>query len=97
LCSYIVDLLRVDHDKKIKSRKQKTDIVIYSFLNKTIQFWNQLPTDALESLFCKPSNFRKRARNVINKVKGRCGGNHKKNAVKLSGVKFDEVKGSKLC
>jgi hypothetical protein len=30
-------LSMVDHDKKIRSRKQKTDIGKYSFLNRTIQ------------------------------------------------------------
>jgi hypothetical protein len=62
-------LSRVDHDRKIRSRKQKTDIGKYSFVNRTIQLWNQLPAGALGSLSCKPSNFRKRVRKVINKVK----------------------------
>jgi hypothetical protein len=60
---------RVDHDLKIRSRKQRTDIGKYSFLNRTIQLWNQLPADALGTLSCKPSNFRKRVRKVINEVK----------------------------
>jgi hypothetical protein len=33
-------LSRVDHDKKIRSRKQNKDIGNYSFVNKTIQLWN---------------------------------------------------------
>jgi hypothetical protein len=40
----------------------------YSFANGTIQLWNQLPADALGTLSCKPSNFRKRVRKVINKA-----------------------------
>jgi hypothetical protein len=52
-------LSRVDHDRKIRSRKQKTDIGKYSFVNRTIQLWNQLLAGALGSLSCKPSNFRK--------------------------------------
>ncbi|PNF24851.1 hypothetical protein B7P43_G12923 [Cryptotermes secundus] len=32
----------------------------YSFVNRTIQIWNQLPADALWTLSCIPSNFRKR-------------------------------------
>jgi hypothetical protein len=52
-------LSRVDHDRKIRSRKQRTDIGKYSFVNRTVQLWNQLPTDALGTLFCKTSNFRK--------------------------------------
>jgi hypothetical protein len=62
-------LNRVDHDRKIRSRKQRTDIGKYSFVNRTIQFWNQLPADALGTLSHKSSNFRKRVRKVINKVK----------------------------
>jgi hypothetical protein len=36
-------LSRDDHDKKIRSRKQRTYIGKYSFVNRTIQIWNQLP------------------------------------------------------
>jgi hypothetical protein len=39
------------------------------FVNRTVQLWNQLPADVLETLSCKPSNFRKRVRKVINKAK----------------------------
>jgi hypothetical protein len=60
---------RVDHNRKIRSRKQKTDIAKYSFVNRTIRLWNQLPEAVLGTLSCKPSNFRKRVRKVINKVK----------------------------
>jgi hypothetical protein len=60
---------RVDHDRKIRSRKQKTDIGKYSFVNRTIQLWNQLPANVLGTLSCKPSNFRKMVRKVINKAK----------------------------
>jgi hypothetical protein len=52
-------LRRVDHDRKVRSRKQKTDIGKYSSVNGTIQLWKQLPADALGTLSCKPSNFRK--------------------------------------
>jgi hypothetical protein len=58
-------LSRVDHDRKIRSRKQKKDVGKYSFVNRTIQLWNQLPADALGTLSCKPSNFRKRVRKMI--------------------------------
>jgi hypothetical protein len=44
---------RVDHDRKIKSRKQRRDIGKYSSVNRTIQLWNQLPADALGTLSCK--------------------------------------------
>jgi hypothetical protein len=48
-------LSRVDHDRKIWSR----DIGKYSFVNRSIQLWNPLPADALGTLSCKSSNFRK--------------------------------------
>jgi hypothetical protein len=38
-------------------------------VNRTIQLWKQLPADALGTLSCKPSNFRKRVRKAINKAK----------------------------
>jgi hypothetical protein len=44
-------------------------MVNFSFLNKTIQLWNQLPADALGTLSYRPSNFRKRDRKVISEVK----------------------------
>jgi hypothetical protein len=53
----------------LECRKQKTDIGKYSFVNKTIQVWNQLPADVLGTLSCKPSTFRKRIMKVINKAK----------------------------
>jgi hypothetical protein len=48
-----------DHGKKIRSRKQRTDIGKYSFVNRTIQLWGQLPEDASGALSCKPNSFRK--------------------------------------
>jgi hypothetical protein len=44
-------------------------MILYSFVNRTIQLWNQLPADDLGTLSCKPSDFRKRIRKVINEVK----------------------------
>jgi hypothetical protein len=79
---------RVDHGRKIRSRKHKTDIEKYSFVNRTIQLWNQLPTNASGTLSCKPSNFRKGAKKVINKVKEMCGENQK---VQRSEVEVKEV------
>jgi hypothetical protein len=40
-----------------------------SFANRTIELWNQVPADALETLSCKSSNFRKKVRKAINKAK----------------------------
>jgi hypothetical protein len=38
----------------------KIHIGKYSFVNRIIQLWNQLPADALGTLSCKSSKFRKR-------------------------------------
>jgi hypothetical protein len=65
-------LSRVDPDKKIRRRKQKTAVRKYSFVNRTIQLWNQLPADDLGTLSRKPSNFRKKVRKVIHQVKRWC-------------------------
>jgi len=61
-------LSRVDHERKIKSRRQRTDIGKYSFVNRTIQHWNGLPADVLRILSLKPIIFKKRARKVIIEV-----------------------------
>jgi hypothetical protein len=62
-------LSRVDHDRKIRSRKQRTDIEKYSFVNRTIQIWNQLPADALGTVSFRRSNFREKIRKVVSQVK----------------------------
>jgi hypothetical protein len=61
-------LSRVNHDRKVWSREQRTDIGKYSFANRTRQLLNQLPAEDLRNLSCKPSNFRKRVMKVINQV-----------------------------
>jgi len=58
-------LSRLDHKRKIWSRRQRTDIGKYSFVNRTIQHWNQLPVEVLGILPCKPIIFKKRVRKVI--------------------------------
>jgi hypothetical protein len=45
-------LSRVDHDRKIRSRNQRRDARKYSFVNGTIQLWNQLFADALGTVSC---------------------------------------------
>jgi len=55
-------LSRVDHERKIRNGRHRTDIGIYSFVNRTIQLWNRLPAEILGTLSCKPNAFRKRAR-----------------------------------
>jgi hypothetical protein len=38
---------RVDHVQKIRDRKQRTVIRKYSFLNRKVKNWNQLPAEVL--------------------------------------------------
>ena len=61
-------LSRVDHERKISNRRQRTDIVKYSFVNRTFRLWNRLPAGILGTLPSKPNAFRKRVRKVINVV-----------------------------
>ena len=61
-------LSRVDHDWKIRSRRQKTEIGKYSFVNRTINHWNQLPAEVLGTLPCKPMTFKEKVRKAINEV-----------------------------
>ena len=58
-------LRRVGHETKIRSRRQRMVIGKYSFVNRTIQHWNQLPAEVLGILRCKPITFKKRVRKVI--------------------------------
>ena len=60
--------LRIDHERKIRSRRQRTDIGKHSFVNRTIQDWNQLPAEVLGNLPCKLKTLKKRARKVIIEV-----------------------------
>jgi len=61
-------LSRVDHEREIRNRRQRTDIEKYSFVNRIIRLWNWLPAGILGTLPCKPNAFRKRVRKVINVV-----------------------------
>jgi len=58
-------LSRVDHERKNRSRRQRTDIGKYSFVNRAIQHRDQLPAEVLGTLPCKPFIFKKRVRKVI--------------------------------
>jgi hypothetical protein len=62
-------LSRVDHDRKIRSRRQRTDIGKDSFVSRIMQLWNKLPADGLGTLSCKPCNIRKKVRKAINEAK----------------------------
>jgi hypothetical protein len=64
----ICEICRVDHDRKIRSRRQRTEVGKYSFVNRTIQQWNQLPAEVLETPPCKPVTFKIRVRKVIIEV-----------------------------
>jgi len=58
-------LSRIDHERKIRSRRQRTGIGKYSIVNRTIQDWNQLPAEVLEILPCKLKTLKKRVRKAI--------------------------------
>jgi hypothetical protein len=58
-------LSREDHNKKIRNRKQRTVVGKYSYVNRTIKNWNQLPADILAPLPCKLSTFRGRVKKVV--------------------------------
>ena len=46
-------LSREDHNRKIRNRKQRTDVGKYSFVNRTIKSWNHLPAGLLASFSSK--------------------------------------------
>jgi hypothetical protein len=52
---------RGDHRFKIKLRQQRTDVGKFSFLNRTIVDWNQLPAAAFEG---SPLNLGRFKRNL---------------------------------
>ena len=58
-------LSREGHNRKIKIRKQRTDVGKYSFVNRIIKSRNQLPAVLLASFPCKLNMFRKRVKNVV--------------------------------
>jgi hypothetical protein len=58
-------LSREDHNCKIRTRKQITDIGKYSFLNRTITNWNQLPPGLLAAFPCNLRTFRKSVKEVV--------------------------------
>jgi hypothetical protein len=49
----------VDHIRKIRDRKQRTDIGKYSFVNRTNRNWTQTPAEALGTFPSKPKIFRR--------------------------------------
>ena len=63
-CSQVYSLA-YDQNRKIRTRKQRTDVGKYSFVNRTIKRWNQLPAGLLASLPCKLNTFRKRIKKAV--------------------------------
>jgi len=49
----------VGHCRTNRDRKQGNDIGKYSFVNRAIKNWSQLPAEGLEAYRCKPKIFRK--------------------------------------
>jgi hypothetical protein len=58
-------LSRDDHNRDIRTRKQRTDVGKYSFVNRTIKSWNQLPGNLQASIPFKINAFRKRVKNLV--------------------------------
>jgi len=67
-------LSRGDHNRKIRNRKQRSDIGKYSFVNRTIKSWNQLPGSLLAPFPCKLNTFRKGVKNVVMYKQGNSSG-----------------------
>jgi hypothetical protein len=72
-------LIRVDHVRKIRDRKQGTDIWKYFFVNRTIKNWNQLPAAALGTFLLNPEFLKRELRKAIisgmNRKEKKCGEN----------------------
>jgi len=66
-------LSREDHNGKIRSRKERTDVGQYSFVKWTIKSWKQLSAGLLASFTCKRNTFRKRVKNVVTSKEIRVG------------------------
>jgi hypothetical protein len=57
-------LSKADHHWKIRARKQRTDIGKYSFVNRSITDWNQLPERAIGTSYGKTHIFKTKVRKV---------------------------------
>jgi len=58
-------LIREDHNGKIRTRKERTDVGKYPFVNRTFNSRKELPAGLLASFPCKLNTFRKRVKNVV--------------------------------
>jgi len=56
---------RDDHNRKIKTRKQRTAVGKYSFVHRIIKSWNQLPVNLLASFPCNLNAFRKMVKKAV--------------------------------
>jgi hypothetical protein len=62
-------LNRDEHERNIRVREKRKDIGKYSFVNRTINLWNQLPAEALETFPSRSNIFKKKVGKVIISVK----------------------------
>jgi hypothetical protein len=51
--------------RKIRDRKERKNIGMYSFVNRTVKNWNKLLTEELGTFPCKSKIFRKSVRKAI--------------------------------
>jgi hypothetical protein len=58
-------LRRDEHSWKVRSRKQRTDVRKYSFVNRIITDRNSLPTGIPASFPCILNTFRERVREAV--------------------------------
>jgi hypothetical protein len=61
-------LSREDHNRKIRSRKQRTDIGKFSFVNRTIISWNQLPADLQRLSSLNWTSLGRELRNLLQQI-----------------------------
>jgi hypothetical protein len=59
------NLSKDDHERNIWNKIQGTDVSKYSFVNRIIKMWSQLPAELLETFPFNSNIFRKRVRKVI--------------------------------
>ena len=62
-------LSRVDHVRKIRDSRQRKHIMNYSFENRTIKNWNQLPAVVLGTFPCKSKFLERELGKLVNRVK----------------------------
>ncbi|KAJ4433412.1 hypothetical protein ANN_15671 [Periplaneta americana] len=63
-------LVRADHIRKFKCRKQRTDVAKFSFVNRIIVDWNSLPAAIFQRGPLKINTFKERLRRLTENVIG---------------------------